>query len=390
MPYALSDAPTLTIPTTTLSKTLYPFLDLECENNPLLSQIRQAMLRVIESGRYIGGEECTAFERELAAKCGISHAVGTGNGLDALTLILQAYIAEGRLREGDKVLLPSLTFIATGLAVTRARLTPVFGDVDPRTGLLSADETAGLIADDPQIKAVIPVHLYGRCCLNESLSQAKRSGILVIEDAAQAIGATAASDHAVKAGSIGHAAATSFYPTKNLGAMGDGGAVLTDDPRLAQLIRSLANYGRTADDVFMPCGVNSRLDPLQAAILRVKQSHLDEVTARRRAIAQVYSTNITNPAITLPAPDSGSVWHQYVVCTENRDRFREYLETNGVQTMVHYPYELHMLPQFSRYATRRLPVAEALSRHVVSLPIGLPTTPETALEIAQIINSYEP
>ncbi len=364
----------------------YPFLDLAAVNASMLSDLKAAACRVIDSGRYVGGAECSAFEEELAAFAGTPYAVGTGNGLDALRLILKAYIALGRLAPGDEVIVPGNTYIATVLAVTDAGLTPVFVDADERT--LNIDTSLIEAAISPATKAILTVHLYGRPAFDAEMAVvARRHDLLIIEDNAQAIGADAAG---LKTGALGDAAAFSFYPTKNIGAIGDAGAVTTADKSLADTVRALANYGsdRRYHNIYE--GYNSRLDPIQAACLRLKLSTADKETMRRRELARIYDSEIVNPLVIKPLrgnPD-GSVWHQYVVRVGDREKFRTYLAANGVATDVHYAVPPHRQPCYSRYAHLSLPVTDMLAAQVVSLPISACTSPDDAREIANIINSY--
>lgn len=363
----------------------YPFLDLATANEPYLDELRRAACRVIDSGRYIGGTETKLFEQELAEKLGADYAIGVGNGLDALRLILRAYMELGVLQRGDEVIVPANSFVASALAVTECGLIPAFADVDPQTHNL---DWSRLPLTD-RTRAVMPVHLYGRICrIPDNLP----SDLIVVEDCAQAIGASIGGRHA---GTLGNAAAISFYPTKNVGALGDAGAVITDDPDLARAVAMLRNYGtdRPYNNVY--AGVNSRLDPIQAAMLRVKLPHLDEENALRRLNATTYIRNITNPRIglpTLPAEPSDHVWHQFVITVDpaERDDFRHFMTENSVETAVHYPTPIHLQPCYApAYGHLRLPVAERLAHSVVSLPIGRGTSAADAEAIAQIINRYK-
>ena len=363
----------------------YPFLDLRTVNEPLMAELTAAATRVIESGRYVGGPECEALEAELCRVAGTAHAVGVSNGLDALRLIFKAYIELGRLAPGDEVLVPANTYIASVLAVTDAGLTPVFVDASARTLNMDTDLIERSIT--PRTRAILTVHLYGRPCYDEAMIEAaRRHGLLIVEDNAQAIGATAFDGRPT--GGLGDAAAFSFYPTKNIGALGDAGAVTTDDGALADAVRALANYGseRRYENIY--CGYNCRLDPIQAAFLRVKLPHLAEENERRRALARVYDSEIRNPRVMKPEFTAGSVWHQYTLLAEDRDRFRAYLGECGVGTDVNYPTPPHLQPCYRRYAHLHLPVAEQLSRSVVCLPVSACTPPEDASQIADIINRF--
>ncbi len=373
--------------------TQHPFLSLADANAPFADQLIAAAARVIRGGCYIGGAEVEALEREIATLCGTDCCVGVSNGLDALRLILLALIELGRLDPGDEVIFPTNTFIATALAIRQAGLTPVATDVDPHTMLLTADTVEPLITQ--RTRAILPVHLYGRVCADPSLLQlAQRHSLLIVEDAAQAIGATGV-------GRVGVAAAFSFYPTKNLGALGDAGAVVTSDPDLARTMRSLANYGASARNSYTLAGYNCRLDPIQAAMLRVKLPALAEENRRRRAIAATYHALVAHPLVELPQlPDdpSAHVWHQFVVTLRQprrnsggasvRDALQAHLLGCGIATDVHYPVPVHRQTPFAGAARRSLPVAERLAGSILSLPIGAPATAATASAVAAAINAF--
>ena len=369
----------------------YPFLDLEAENRPLFSELTAAANRVITSGQYIGGPEVDAFESELAATVSTDYAVGVSNGLDALRLGLTALITLGRLQPGDEVIIPANTYIASALAVIHAGLTPVAADVEPDTLLLSAESVEQHLT--PRTRTIMPVHLYGRVCWNSRLAEIARCRhLIIIEDAAQAIGATSAYPGltgSYNAGAIGHLAAFSFYPTKNIGALGDGGAVTTSSPEIAETVRTLANYGSRERGHHLLPGYNCRLDPIQAAMLRVKLPHLAEISERRRAVAATYTTLLSSSPLLLPPPDPGCVWHQYVVQLPDPDMrkpVRDALLREGVVTDIHYPSPVHRQPCYpATPLPSPLPVAEAAAERIISLPIGLPTTPESASEISTIL-----
>ena len=370
----------------------YPFLDLGTVNRPYLQEIKDAAMRVIDSGRYIGGSEVEALESEMSAITGAPYAIGVSNGLDALRLIFRAYIIKGTLRYGDEVIVPADTFIASALAVTDCGLVPVFADPDPDTFNLSAATIEKAIT--PRTRAILPVHLYGRICWDDDIRQiALKHQLLVIEDSAQAIGAIGATDGLFSsraAGGIGHAAGFSFYPTKNIGALGDAGIVTTHDRDLAEIIRSLRNYGSTSHYHNIYTGYNCRLDPMQAAIIRAKLPHLEAENAHRRSLAEIYTHNIHNPLLKLPVYSGtpAEVWHQYTVVADNRDRFRKYLADCGVETAVHYPIPVHLQPCYRQYSDLDLPAAEHIASHIVSLPVSSCTSPTDAMEISAIINKY--
>lgn len=365
----------------------YPFLNLGQANAPYADELKLACARVIDSGRYVGGPEVENFEKELAQYCGTKYAVGTGNGLDALRLIFQAYIELGRLRPGDEVIVPSNTYIASVLAVTHSGLKPVFVEPDPTTLCLDSRLIEPALTN--RTKAVLTVHLYGYPAYDEVMADVvRRHELILVEDCAQAIGASALGK---KTGAMGHAGAFSFYPTKNVGALGDAGAVTTDDEQLAQAVKALTNYGslRQYDNIY--CGFNSRLDPVQAAMLRVKLRYADAENDGRRRLARIYDNTIKNPEVVKPATTHWHhVYHQYVVRCGARDQLRQWLLANGVETAIHYPLPLHRQPCYSCYADLCLPVADMLAAEVVSLPINPHcTTLKQAEEISEIINSYK-
>lgn len=373
-------------------KKRYEFLNLGAVNAPYMPEIESAIGRVLASGRYVGGPENDAFEQMLASMTGEGlRAVGVSNGLDALRLIFRGYIALGRLRPGDEVIVPSNTYIASVLAVTDAGLTPVLTDPDPQTMNLSAEGMRRALS--PRTRAVLTVHLYGRPAWDAKMEAIARShGLTVVEDNAQAIGAVAAGG--AFTGALGDAAAFSFYPTKNIGALGDAGAVVTADAELANTVRALANYGSRERYRNEYAGFNCRLDPVQAAVLAVKLPHLEEENRRRRELADIYLTEIRHPGVILPEkPSRGThVWHQFVVRTADgidRDAFRACLASEGVQTDVHYPTPPHRQRCYAElFAGKDYPVADALSATVVSLPISSCTSQTDARAISAIINRY--
>ena len=367
----------------------YPFLDLAIVNAPYIDEINRATRRVVESGYYIGGPEVEHFEQMLTTTYGTKYAVGTSNGLDALRLIFRAYIELGRLHEGDEVIVPADTYIASILAVTDNRLTPIFVEPDART--LNLDTSRIEAALTPRTRAILTVHLYGRTCFDDiMLSVADRHNLLIIEDNAQAIGARAKDGR--YCGSLGDAAAFSFYPTKNLGAMGDAGAVTTNCQELASTVRALANYGcdRKYHNIYE--GLNCRFDPLQAAILAAKFPHLESENAHRAKLAAIYESEISNPIVEKPlyATDGTMVWHQYIVQVDNRDDFRKYLESNGVGSDIHYATPPHRQPCMKRFSSLDLPITDRIAQRVVSIPISTCTSADDARNIARIINHYKP
>ncbi len=352
-----------------------PFLDVGASYRELQPEIDRAVTRVLESGWFIAGAELEAFEQELAAACGVAHAIGVGNGLDALHLTLRA----AGIGEGDEVIVPAHTFIATWLAVTYAGATPVPVDVDPITANIDPGAVAAAVG--PRTAAIVPVHLYGQPADMTALrATADRHGLFLLEDAAQAHGARWSGR---EVGGLGDAAGFSFYPGKNLGAMGDGGAITTHDASLALRLRALRNYGSTTKYVHDVAGVNSRLDELQAAILRVKLRHLPEHNARRQALARHYRVALADLVdLELPAtrPEAESVWHLFVVRHARRDALAATLREHGVATQIHYPVPCHQAGAYAEHpaATARLPVAEDLARTVLSLPMGPHVEPDQA------------
>jgi len=359
--------------------TRIPFLDAGRTYLELHKEIDTAIGRLLHSGRYILGEELEAFEAEFAAYCGAKYCVGVGNGLDALHLALRAY----DIGPGDEVIVPAHTLIATWLAVTYAGANPVPVETgDDAAYTISPELIEAAIT--PRTRAIIPVHLYGRPADMDPIKQiACRNGLKVIEDAAQAHGARY---HECRAGSLGDAAAFSFYPAKNLGAFGDGGAVTTADSALAAKLRALRNYGSSAKYVHERIGWNSRLDPLQAAVLRVKLRRLDEWNARRLSLVECYRRSLAGSGVVLPAETAGfeSVYHLFVVRTAERDALQAGLKEAGIETLIHYPIPPHMQGAFSGFVTTALPLAERLAAEVLSLPMG----PHLSLEDAERVAGH--
>ena len=370
----------------------YPFLDLALANAPYVDELKAAACEVIERGRYLHSIQTELLEQEIAALCQVRHCIGVSNGLDALRLILHAYKELGILQEGDEVIVPANTYVASVLAISDNGLVPVLCDPHESTMNLDTSLLEGLITS--RTRAIMPVHLYGTPCWDEQLMKvAQDHGLLIIEDNAQAIGAMSATEGlhgSAITGGLGHAAGISFYPTKNLGALGDGGAVVTDDDRLATAVRALANYGsdRRYHNIYQ--GYNCRLDEIQAAMLRVKLRHLDYENETRATVARVYNDSIVNPRVKTPVifEDMKQTWHQYVVRVEDRDAFRRYLKDNGIGTDIHYATPPHRQPCYQDLKHVPLPVTERLASEVVSLPIAHPITPNDASYIAGIINRY--
>lgn len=362
------------------------FLDLNKVTALHGEEVSRAVARVVESGWYILGEEVDAFEKEYAGYIGTSHAIGCGNGLDALFLILRAYIELGAMKPGDEIIVPSNTFIASVLAVSRNGLVPVLAEPSPDTCQISADEIEKNIT--PRTRGVMIVHLYGQCAYTDRIGEICRSrGLKLIEDNAQAHGALFNGKHT---GSLGDAAGHSFYPGKNLGALGDGGAVTTGDPALADTVRALANYGSEHKYVFRYKGYNSRLDELQAAVLRVKLRHLDSDNLARKTIAKRYIEGIANPRVrTLHITDYGSnVFHVFPIFADARDALQEFLKSKGIQTLIHYPVPPHRQQCYSEWAGRSYPISERLHATELSLPMSPCLTPEECDEVTTAINQW--
>jgi dTDP-4-amino-4,6-dideoxygalactose transaminase len=356
-----------------------PFLELKSPYLELKPELDEAIARVAASGWYIGGPEVEQFETEYAQYCGAAHAVGVANGLDALHLALHAM----DVGPGDEVIVPSNTYIATWLAVSHCGATPVPVEPDART--YNIDPALIEAAISPRTKVILPVHLYGQPAnMDEILAIARKHGLRVLEDGAQAHGARY---RGRRLGAHGDAVAWSFYPGKNLGAMGDGGAVTTNDAQLADRLRVLRNYGSRVKYVNEVQGYNSRLDPLQAAILRVKLAHLDEWNARRSALAQRYQQGLTGCGLTLPhVPEwAEPAWHLYVVQHPQRDALQKALTDAGVGTLIHYPIPPHRQQAYadSRFASDAFPIACRMANEVLSLPMGTHLTFDSVAEVAK-------
>ena len=370
----------------------YPFLDLALVNAPYMDELKAAACEVIERGRYLHSTQTEMLEQEIAQLCQVRHCVTVSNGLDALRLILRAYKEMGMLHDGDEVIVPANTYVASVLAVSDNNLVPVLVDPCEDTMNLDSSLMEGLIT--PRTRAVMPVHLYGTPCWDETLMKVVQDhDLLVIEDNAQAIAArsdTAGLNGTFITGGLGHVAGMSFYPTKNLGALGDGGAVMTNDEELAKTVRALANYGSESRYHNIYKGYNCRLDEIQAAMLRVKLRYLERDNDTRNAVARAYNEAINTPKVTTPVIFDGmrQTWHQYVVRTRDRDAFRNYLKANGIGTDIHYATPAHWQPCYQDLQHAPLPMTERLANEVVSLPIAHPITPDDARAIADVINRY--
>ena len=361
---------------------MIPFLDLKRVNDAHQETIRAAADRVLLSGWYVLGQEVRAFEQAFARYCGTRHCIGVANGLEALTLVLKAW----ELSPGSEVIVPSNAYIASVLSVTQAGLMPVFVEPDPHTHLLDPTRIEAVIS--PRTKAILPVHLYGRCCNMTSINAvAQQYGLMVLEDAAQAHGAA---HDGRRAGNLGHAAGWSFYPSKNLGALGDAGAITTNDDALADRLRALRNYGSAQKYVNDHVGHNSRLDELQAAVLSAKLPALDAENNRRRTLARHYLTGITNPDVVLPPADqiNQDVWHLFVIRHPQRDALREHLRQRGIGTDVHYPIPPHHQRAYAQFSHLSLPISEQLHREVVSLPLNPTLTDEEVRFVVEAVNDF--
>lgn len=361
------------------------FLDLKAVNQRFEHDFLAVYKRVAQSGWYLLGEELQQFESEYAQYCGTRYAIGVANGLDALLLIWNGLIELGRLRPGDEVIVPAHTYIASMLSISGTGLTPVPVEVNPSTFNLGVKEVESAITK--RTKAIFPVHLYGRLAEMEGLiNLCEKHDVLLVEDAAQAHGAQLGD---TRAGCFGFAAGFSFYPGKNLGCLGDGGAVTVSDEDLAQVIRELRNYGSREKYVHPRKGINSRLDELQAGLLRVKLNHLDSDNRLRQQVARTYLEEIQNPDILLPTdPGDQHIWHLFVVRVKKRDHFRAYLKERGIETLIHYPIPVHKQWAYKEWSAYRLPLAEQLAEEVVSLPISPVLEPDEVAQVIRACNQY--
>ena len=364
------------------------YLPLKQINDRYDAELREAVGRVMDSGWYLKGEHTQRFEKNYATYIGTKYCVGVANGLDALTLILRAYIEKGVMQPGDEVIVPANTFIASILSISECGLTPVL--VEPSINTFQIDDSQIEEVITERTKALIIVHLYGRCAYTEKIGMiCKKHHLKLIEDNAQAHGCFAPMDNGQwrRTGSLGDAAAHSFYPGKNLGALGDAGAVTTNDKELAQIIEELGNYGSSKKYVFDYQGRNSRLDEIQAAMLDVKLRHLDEDNQRRQAIADYYINNVKHPEILLPTP-SQSVYHIFPILCERRDELQQYLKENGVETMIHYPIPPHKQACYKEWNDLSFPITERIHRQELSLPCHPAMKQEEADQIVSLLNRF--
>jgi len=368
------------------------FLDLQKINNQYAEELKQAAGEVIDSGWYVLGEKVKEFETNLSRYIGIKHAIGVANGLDALRIILKAYIEMDVMKESDEILVPANTYIASILAITDNRLKPVFVEPDIDTYNLNISLIEQHITE--KTRAIMVVHLYGQVCWSLDLeSIAQKHNLKIIEDNAQAIGAQW---NGKRTGALGDAAGFSFYPGKNLGALGDAGVITTNDDKLAEIIRALGNYGSKKKYIHEYQGLNSRMDEIQAAFLNVKLKYLDAENQKRREIAKYYCQNITNPCIILPVHKSHftshpqeQVWHLFVIRTLNRDHLQNHLSEKGIQTLIHYPVPPYKQKAYSILNKLNMPITELIHDQVISLPISQTMTLNEAEFVVDVLNKYE-
>lgn len=365
------------------------FLDLQKINALYADELKQAANDVIDSGWYLLGNYVKTFENELQSFIGSKHAIAVANGLDALRLIFKAYIELGQMTPGDEVIAPANTYIASILSISDNGLVPIL--VEPDLSTYNIDIAKIEAAITPRTKAIMVVHLYGKTCWSKELEAlAEKYNLKIIEDNAQAIGATW---NEIRTGNLGDAAGFSFYPGKNLGALGDSGAVTARDEMLANTIRTLANYGSKQKYINKYQGLNSRMDEMQAAFLSVKLKHIDNENATRRQLAKLYLENMTNPKIVLPenaenALSTEHVWHLFVIRTQNREKLMNYLNNKGVQTLIHYPIPPHKQEAYRQLNHLSFPITEQIHNEVLSLPISPVITETDVKTVISIINSY--
>ncbi|MFP8895109.1 MULTISPECIES: DegT/DnrJ/EryC1/StrS family aminotransferase [Chryseobacterium] len=363
------------------------FLDLQKINLQHQEEIEAKLLQVFRSGWYLMGNELNLFEKNLSQYIGTKHAIGVANGLDALRLILRGYIEMGLMKEGDEILVPSNTYIASILAISDNGLVPVL--VEPDIANYNIDVSKIEEKITPKTKGILIVHLYGRVIFSEELQQlAQKYNVKIIEDNAQAIGAEWKGK---KTGNLGDASGFSFYPGKNLGALGDAGAITTNDEELAKTIRALANYGSNKKYVNIYQGLNSRLDEIQAAVLDIKLKYIDEENEVRRKIARQYISEISNSNIILPEnPENENehVWHIFLIRTEKRDELQAYLTENGVQTLIHYPIPPHKQEAYKDWNSQSFPISEKIHQEVLSLPISPVMEKEEIAKVIELLNKF--
>lgn len=362
------------------------FLDLHKINARFEPEFREVFQRFLDTGYYILGDSVSSFESSYAAFCGTKHCIGVANGLDALRLILEGYKILGKLQAGDEVIVAANTYIATVIAIQQAGLTPVLVEAEKETYTLDLDALEKAVT--PKTKALMPVHLYGQvAAMDLLLAFANQHKLLVVEDAAQSHGANYGNH---RSGGMGHAAGHSFYPSKNLGALGDGGAITTNDDQLAEVVRKWRNYGTSTKYVNDYCGVNSRLDEIQAAWLAVKLPYLEADNQARRKVANRYLTEIVNPKISLPVVPTmeAHVFHLFVVRTPQRDQLQRYLHDHGIGTLIHYPIPPHQQQAFKDFNHLSFPVTEEIHQTVLSIPMSPVMEDSEVTYIIDVINRY--
>jgi len=363
------------------------FLSLKKVTELYKDELKEAVNRVTDSGWYLQGKENEAFEAEYAKFIGSSHCIGCANGLDALIWIFRAYIEMGVMKPGDEIIVPANTYIASILSITENGLKPVL--VEPKWNTLEIDDEQIEKHITPRTKGILIVHLYGRLAYTDKIGEiCKKHGLKLIEDNAQAQGCKFSDGR--RTGSIGDAAGHSFYPGKNIGAFGDAGATTTNDPELAATVRALANYGSQKKYVFKYCGRNSRLDEMNAAVLRVKLAHLDEANEARKAVGKFYNENISNPKISLPdvLPSYANVFHLFPVFCEKRDELQAYLKENGIGTVIHYPIPPHKQECYKEWNSLTFPITEKIHDQELSLPISQVITKEEMAEVVDVLNRF--
>ncbi len=362
------------------------FLDLHKINFQYQQELKEAANRVIDSGWYLMGKEMETFQKNYAEFCGVKYALGVANGLDALRLIFKAYIEMGVMKKGDEIIVPANTYIASVLAISDNGLVPVF--VEPNLHTYNLDSTKIEAAITTKTKAVLTVHLYGQNSIDEHmLAICKKHNLKLVEDSAQSHGALW---NGMVMGSIGDAAGHSFYPGKNLGALGDAGAVTTNDEKLSKTIEALRNYGshKKYENIYQ--GLNSRLDEIQAAFLNVKLKYIQNDIKARRLVANYYLENIKNPSLILPKvlKKEGHVWHLFVIRTKKRDVLQKYLTEKGIQTLIHYPVAPNKQEAYKEYNQLSFPITEKIHRDVLSIPIGPVLKKEEVINVVKLLNEY--
>ena len=365
---------------------MLPFLNLKKINSKYRDELTEEFTKFLDSGWYILGERVKQFETEFAAFCQVKHCIGVANGLDALVLIIRAYKELGRFKEGDEVIVPANTYIASILAITENRLIPIL--VEPEANSYTLDVTKIEANITSRTKAILPVHLYGQLCNMTAINSiAKKHNLLVIEDSAQSHGAV---QNGKKSGNLGNASGFSFYPGKNLGALGDAGAITTNDSELASTLKIIRNYGSEKKYFNQFQGVNSRLDELQAGLLSIKLKYLQVETEIRRKIANAYLDGIKNSNLILPvvSDHNSHVWHLFVLRTSNRDKFQQFLTVNGVQTVIHYPVPPHKQSAYKSMNALNLPITEKIHETILSIPIDISMSDDDVKTVIDTCNRF--